>query len=65
MVADLGLDKVFVYKLDPAASKLTPNDPPSASVAPGSGPRHFAFHPSAKFAYVINEIALHGDGFQV
>jgi len=56
MAADLGLDKVLVYRLDAAASKLTPNDPPSAGVKPGSGPRHFAFHPSGKFAYVINEI---------
>ncbi len=26
-------------------------------VAPGSGPRHFAFHPHGKFGYVINEMA--------
>ena len=56
VAADLGLDKVFVYRLDPATSKLSANDPPATSVAPGSGPRHFAFHPSGKFAYVINEI---------
>jgi 6-phosphogluconolactonase len=56
VAADLGLDKVLVYRLDPAAGTLTPNDPPSASVKPGSGPRHFAFHPNGKFAYVINEI---------
>ncbi|MBI2824078.1 MAG: lactonase family protein [Planctomycetia bacterium] len=56
-VADLGLDKVLVYRFDPAAGKLTANDPPAASVAPGSGPRHFAFHPSGRFAYVINEMA--------
>lgn len=54
--ADLGLDKVFVYRFDPAHGKLTPNDPPAATVAPGSGPRHFAFHPSERFAYVINEM---------
>jgi 6-phosphogluconolactonase (cycloisomerase 2 family) len=54
--ADLGLDKVLVYRLDPGDGKLTPNDPPSASVPPGSGPRHFAFHPSGRFAYVINEM---------
>ena len=52
-----GLDQVLVYRLDPATSKLTANDPPFAKVAPGAGPRHFAFHPSGKFAYVINEIA--------
>ncbi|NDF01139.1 MAG: lactonase family protein, partial [Verrucomicrobia bacterium] len=57
-VADLGLDKVLIYKLDPAKGTLTPNDPPFAAVAPGSGPRHFAFHPSGKFAYLINEINL-------
>jgi 6-phosphogluconolactonase len=54
--ADLGLDKVIVYKLDTAKGTLTPNEPPAALVAPGSGPRHFAFHPSGKYAYVINEM---------
>jgi 6-phosphogluconolactonase len=52
--ADLGLDKVLVYKID--GGKLTPNDPPAGKTAPGSGPRHFAFHTSGKYAYVINEM---------
>lgn len=56
-VADLGLDKILIYRLDPATATITPNDPPFATVAPGSGPRHFAFHPGGKFAYVINELA--------
>ena len=55
-VADLGLDKIMVYRFDAAAGTLTPHNPAWAAVAPGSGPRHFAFHPSGKFAYVINEI---------
>jgi 6-phosphogluconolactonase len=55
--ADLGLDQVLVYKLNAAHGTLEVNDPPHAKVAPGSGPRHFAFHPSGKFAYVINELA--------
>ncbi len=55
-VADLGLDKIMVYRLDAAAGKLTPNNPPSAAVASGAGPRHFAFHPGGRFAYVINEL---------
>jgi 6-phosphogluconolactonase len=63
MAADLGLDQVLVYKLDPAAGKLTPNDPPAASVKPGSGPRHFAFHPGGKNAYVINEILCTATAF--
>ena len=53
---DLGLDKVYVYKLDSPAGGLTPNDPPFGVVPPGSGPRHLAFHPGGKFAYVINEM---------
>lgn len=57
-VADLGLDKILIYKLDPAKGTLTPNDPPFTAIAPGSGPRHFAFHPSGKFAYLICEINL-------
>ncbi len=57
-VADLGLDQVLVYRFDAKQGSLTPHDPAAASVEPGSGPRHFAFHPSGKFAYVINEMAL-------
>jgi 6-phosphogluconolactonase len=55
--ADLGLDQVLVYQFDPSKGELKPHDPPFASVKPGSGPRHFAFHPSGQFAYVINELA--------
>ena len=55
--ADLGLDKVLVYRFDADKGSLTPNDPPFAKVAPATGPRHFAFHPGGKFAYVIGEMA--------
>jgi 6-phosphogluconolactonase len=58
IAADLGLDKLLVYRFDAASGSLTPNDPPFTRVAPGSGPRHFAFHPDGKHAYVINEITL-------
>ncbi len=57
VAADLGLDKVFVYRFDPAKGSLIPNDPPFGKVAPGSGPRHFAFHPGGRSGYVINEMA--------
>jgi 6-phosphogluconolactonase len=56
VVADLGLDKLMVYRLDPAQAAITPNDPPFFSTAPGAGPRHFTFDPSGKHGYVINEI---------
>ncbi|MBM3334017.1 lactonase family protein, partial [Candidatus Sumerlaeota bacterium] len=56
-VADLGLDKVMIYRLDADKGTIVANKPAFASVKPGAGPRHFAFHPSGEFAYVINELA--------
>jgi len=55
-IPDLGLDKVMIYRLDPAKGTLTPNDPPFASTPPGAGPRHMAFHPKGRSAYVICEL---------
>lgn len=57
IAADLGLDKLLIYRFDAAKGTLAPNDPPFAAVKPGSGPRHFTFHPSGRFAYAINELA--------
>ena len=57
LAADLGIDKVLIYRLDAAASKLSVNDAqPSVSVEPGSGPRHLTFHPNGKSVYLINEL---------
>lgn len=56
LAPDLGIDKVMLYRLDPATSSLTPHDPPFVDLDPGSGPRHLAFHPSGKFTYVLNEL---------
>lgn len=55
-VPDLGIDKVLVYRWNPAAISLEPHEPPAVSLAPGAGPRHFTFHPGGRFAYVINEL---------
>jgi 6-phosphogluconolactonase len=52
--ADLGIDKVQIFGLDTSAGKLTLVD--EASVAPGAGPRHVAFHPGGRYLYVINEL---------
>jgi 6-phosphogluconolactonase (cycloisomerase 2 family) len=54
-VCDLGLDKVFSYKVS-QDGKLAANDPPFAELPPGSGPRHLAFHPNGPYAYVVNEL---------
>ncbi|HEV2122669.1 MAG TPA: lactonase family protein [Chloroflexota bacterium] len=52
---DLGVDKIFVYRLT-EDGRLQPNDLPFAQVSSGAGPRHLAFHPSGRFVYVNNEI---------
>jgi 6-phosphogluconolactonase len=52
---DLGLDRIFIWKLDLDTGKLQPNDPPSVSVPPGDGPRHFAFHSSGRWMYSLQE----------
>lgn len=54
LACDLGMDKVVVYKINPADGTLTENS--SAAVPPGSGSRHLAFSPDGKFAHVINEM---------
>jgi len=57
LVDDLGADKIFIYRFNAQAGSLAPNNPPFANIAPGSGPRHLAFHPNGKWIYVISEIA--------
>jgi len=55
-VADLGIDKVMIYKVDVEKGTIVANDPAFAKLKPGAGPRHFAFAPNGKYAYVINEL---------
>ncbi len=55
MHADLGLDRIFVWKFDDKAGVLTPNEPASVALPPGDGPRHFAFHPNGRWFYSIQE----------
>jgi 6-phosphogluconolactonase len=52
---DLGLDQIFVWRFDDRAGALSPNDPPSISLPAGDGPRHFAFHPSGRWLYSLQE----------
>lgn len=54
--ADLGADRVFVYAYDARHRTLRPHHPPAAAAKPGAGPRHFAFHPSGRSAYLVNEL---------
>ncbi|SEN97868.1 lactonase family protein [Paenibacillus sp. OV219] len=54
VVSDLGLDTLFVYELDVPNQRLQLHN--KTTIAPGSGPRHFVFHPSLPFGYGINEL---------
>jgi 6-phosphogluconolactonase len=55
--ADLGIDKVLSYRLDPNAATLVPSQQPFVRTLPGAGPRHLTFHPDGRHMYVINELA--------
>ena len=55
---DLGLDRIYQYRMDSASGKLTPNDPPFiAASSAGAGPRHFVFTPAGDGLWLINEEA--------
>jgi 6-phosphogluconolactonase len=56
LTADLGLDKLFVYKFDVKTGALTPNDRAFVSVPPGLGARHVVFHPNGRWVYLDNEM---------
>jgi len=57
IVSDLGLDKVLIFHFDVQTGRLSPPDPPFATVYPGGGPRHFAFDPSGRFGYQLSEMS--------
>ena len=57
VAADLGIDRLMIYRVDAEQNALQLSDPPSFALAPGSGPRHMAFHPNGRRAYVINELS--------
>jgi 6-phosphogluconolactonase len=56
LAVDLGLDEILVYKFNAEKGTLAPNDPAYAKVSAGAGPRHLAFAPNGKFAYVTSEL---------
>jgi 6-phosphogluconolactonase len=56
LAADLGIDKLMIHHFSSTDGSLTPNNPPSAEVSPGAGPRHVAFSRNGKFVYVVNEL---------
>jgi 6-phosphogluconolactonase (cycloisomerase 2 family) len=53
--ADLGLDRIFVWRFDERTGVLTPGEPSAVALPPGDGPRHFHFHPGGRWLYSIQE----------
>jgi 6-phosphogluconolactonase len=57
LAADLGLDRVFAYRVDGPGGRLEPALNPFTRLEPGSGPRHMALHPGGHLVFVVNELA--------
>lgn len=55
-VADLGLDRIFIYRLNSGSGSIEPADPPTASLSPGGGVRHLALNAGGKFLYALSEL---------
>lgn len=56
-ITDLGIDKIMIYSFDSKKGKLSPAPTPYIETEPGTGPRHFEFHPNNKFAYLLEELS--------
>lgn len=56
LAADLGADRVFVYRLDPDGKSLRHVEGGDAVMRAGAGPRHLAFHPTLPLVFVANEL---------
>ncbi len=56
LAADLGADRVFVYRLDLGGKSLRHVEGGDAVMRPGAGPRHIAFHPTLPLVFVANEL---------
>ncbi|MEG8181134.1 lactonase family protein [Nocardia terpenica] len=52
----LGGDAILQFRFDPETGRLTPNTPAFVATKPGAGPRHLAFHPAGRLAFVANEL---------
>jgi 6-phosphogluconolactonase len=55
VASDLALDQILIWKFDIEKGMLIPNDPPSVTLPPGDGPRHFTFHPNGRWFYSLQE----------
>jgi 6-phosphogluconolactonase len=65
LAADLGTDKEHVYAFHPGQNMpLAESRDSSASLKPGTGPRHIVFHPTKPLLYIIGELTGTVDAFR-
>jgi 6-phosphogluconolactonase len=57
LAADLGIDRVLVYRFEMATGTLSPHPVSSIAQRPGAGPRHLAPHPSGDAVFLMNELS--------
>jgi len=57
LATEFGHHQVLVYRFDSGSRSLTPSEPAFTATPPGSGPRHFAFHPNGRYVYLLNELS--------
>ncbi len=62
LVTSLGGDVLHRFRFDPATGLLAGGEH-AATVEPGSGPRHFRFHPNGRFLFLLNELSATVDVF--
>src|SRR5690606_24959707 len=56
LVADLGLDKIVIYRFHADSGRLESHEAGTVATPPGAGPRHLAFHPSGRWVYANGEL---------
>jgi 6-phosphogluconolactonase len=56
LVADLGIDRIMVYRFDAKAGKLGTTPAAQGVARAGAGPRHLAFGHGGRMLYVSNEL---------
>ncbi len=55
LACDAGLDRLMIYRLDPAHGRLIPNEQPRLQLREGAAPRHITFHANRQYLYAIGE----------
>ncbi|MCA9047904.1 MAG: lactonase family protein, partial [Planctomycetaceae bacterium] len=64
-VADLGIDRVMIYRFDAQRGLLAPGSIDAVAVAAGGGPRHFCIHPNHRFAWTNHELTAEVSTFDI